>query len=345
MEFQQLDQTAGKQHQGTGLGLALAKRLVEAQGGEVGVESERGKGSVFSAVLPRAPHDIATVLAPAVEEAFRTAVPAVQAAGTATVLVVEDDAQDQALLEDLLVSRGYVVEIAGTGAKAVAKSRERHFEAMVLDLMLPDMSGFDVLRTIRVEGKNQATRTIVVTTVKETGLAKAFAVNEWLVKPVNGDQLLSALERAGIQPECGTVLVVDDDPASLRLGAATIEQLGCRVVCAGGGAEGLEAATANGPLAAIVLDLLMPDVDGFQFLERLRSTPEGGHTPVIVWTSRDLSAAEQATLLQTAQGLVGKSHLNMKLADELKPFLADLGGAGPPQPPGEPKLGAASWTT
>ena len=121
-------------------------------------------------------------------------------------------------LEDLLVSRGYVVEIAGTGAEAVAKSRERHFDAMVLDLMLPDMSGFDVLRTIRVEGKNRTTRAIVVTMVKETGLAKAFAVNEWLVKPVNGDQLLSALERAGIQPECGTVLVVDDDPASLRLG-------------------------------------------------------------------------------------------------------------------------------
>jgi CheY-like chemotaxis protein len=199
---------------------------------------------------------------------------------------------------------------------------------VVLDLMLPDMSGLDVLRTIRVEGKNRTTRAIVVTMVKETGLAKAFAVNEWLVKPVNGDQLLSALERAGISPECGTVLVVDDDPASLRLAAATIERLGCRVVCAGGGAEGLEAAAAHGPLAAIVLDLLMPDVDGFQFLERLRSTPDGGQTPVIVWTSRDLSAAEQAALLETAQGLVGKSHLNIQLADELKPFLADLDVAG-----------------
>ncbi len=337
-EFEQLDQTVGKEHQGTGLGLALVKRLVEAQGGEVGVESERGKGSVFSAVLPRTPQDTGTVSGRALDGALRATVPAVQAAGSPTVLVVEDDRQDQALLEDLLVSRGYVVEIAGTGAEAVAKSRERHFDATVLDLMLPDMSGFDVLRTIRVEGKNRATRAIVVTMVKETGLAKAFAVNEWLVKPVNGDQLLSALERAGIQPECGTVLVVDDDPASMRLAAATIERLGCRVVCAGGGAEGLEAAAANGPLSAIVLDLLMPDVDGFQFLERLRSTPDGGQTPVIVWTSRDLSVAEQATLLQTAQGLVGKSQRNMRLADELKPFLAELDGAGL-------ELGAASWTT
>jgi CheY-like chemotaxis protein len=169
--------------------------------------------------------------------------------------------------------------------------------------------------------------------VKETGLEKAFYVNEWLVKPVDGDQLLSALERAGISPECGTVLVVDDDPASLRLAAATIERLGCRVVCAGGGAEGLEAAATHGPLSAIVLDLLMPDVDGFQFLERLRATPTGGQTPVIVWTSTDLSASEQATLLQTAQGLVGKSHRDTRLADELKPFLADLNGTGLPGPP------------
>lgn len=242
------------------------------------------------------------------------------------MLLVEDDVHDQAALEEVLRSRGYEVEIAGTGADAVDKARARHFDALVLDLMLPDMSGFDVLRTVRADGKNRATRAIVVTMVKETGLAKAFAVNEWLVKPVEGDQLLAALERAGISPQCGTVLVVDDDPASLKLAEASIERLGCRVVCAGGGAEGLEAAAANGPLAAIVLDLLMPDVDGFQFLERLRSTADGGQTPVIVWTSRDLSATEQATLLQTAQGLVGKSHRNVRLAEELKPFLADLDG-------------------
>jgi CheY-like chemotaxis protein len=118
--------------------------------------------------------------------------------------------------------------------------------------------------------------------------------------------------------------VVDDDASSLKMAEATIKQLGCNVICAGGGEEGLEAAAAYGPLAAIVLDLLMPGIDGFQFLERLRSTDHGEQTPVIVWTSRDLSADEQAILLQGAQGLVGKGQRGAYLVDELKPFLAGV---------------------
>jgi CheY-like chemotaxis protein len=161
---------------------------------------------------------------------------------------------------------------------------------------------------------------IVVTMVKEKGLRKAYSVSEWLVKPINGDQLLAALDHVGVGAESGTVLVVDDDLSLRKLAQATIEQLGFRVVCAAGGEEGLAAAAEHAPLSAIVLDLLMPDVDGFEFLERLRSTTGGGQIPVIVWTSKDLTSGEQATLLESAQGLVGKSQRNSHLVDELKPY-------------------------
>jgi signal transduction histidine kinase/DNA-binding response OmpR family regulator len=315
-EFEQLDQSVRKEHQGTGLGLALVKRIVEAQGGTVGMRSTQGEGSVFHAVLPR--------LSQGQERAERASLPRVEANGSPAVLVVEDDPNDQALLERILSPAGYAVEIASTGAEAVKKACERHFDAVVLDLILPDASGLDVLQSIREKGKNPAARTVVVTMVREEGIGKAFAVNEWLVKPVARDQLLLALERAGIRSGAGTVLVVDDDASSLKMAEATIKQLGCKVICAGGGEEGLEAAAAYGPLAAIVLDLLMPGIDGFQFLERLRSTDHGEQTPVIVWTSRDLSADEQAILLQGAQGLVGKGQRGAYLVDELKPFLAGV---------------------
>jgi CheY-like chemotaxis protein len=221
-----------------------------------------------------------------------------------------------------------VVVLAGNAADALTRARERHFDVVVLDLILPDASGLEVLKAIREEGMNRSTQVIVVTMVKEHGLGKAYAVNEWLVKPVDGGQLLEALERLDLRPEYGTVLVVDDDPSSRRLAEATIEKLGCAVVSAAGGEAGLAAAAEHRPLAAIVLDLLMPEVDGFQFLERLRSTADGGQTPVIVWTSRDLTAGEQAKLLQTAQALVGKSQRSSRLVDELKPFLADVAVPG-----------------
>jgi CheY-like chemotaxis protein len=228
------------------------------------------------------------------------------------------------VIERLLSSAGYAVEVVRTGADAVARSRERRFDAVVLDLILPDVGGFEVLREIRETGKNPTVPTIVVTMVEEDGLEKAFAVTDWLVKPVDPDDLLASLDRVLGTKEHGTVLVVDDDPASLQLAQATIEQLGCRVVCAPGGEEGLEAAAKNRPLAAIVLDLLMPGVDGFQFLERFREDAHGEQVPVIVWTSKDLTAAEWATLRLSTQSVVGKSRQDASLVDELRRCLAGV---------------------
>lgn len=326
-EFQQLDQTAKKQHQGTGLGLALVKRIVEAQGGGVGVQSEPGQGSTFYADLPREPRQ---------SENFSEGAPVslpVDSNGGSRVLVVEDDPQDQALLERLLSSAGYVVEVARTGTDAVARSGERHFDAVILDLILPDVSGFEALREIRETGKNPDVPTIVVTMVAEKGLGKAFPVDDWLVKPVDSDDLLRSLDRVIGTNEHGTVLVVDDDPASLKLATATIKKLGCRVVCVAGGEEGLEAAAKNRPLAAIVLDLMMPGVDGFQFLDRLRDDRDDEQTPVIVWTGKDLTAADWATLRKSAYGVVGKTQQDGGLVDELKRCLAR---GSDPVPPGEP---------
>jgi signal transduction histidine kinase/DNA-binding response OmpR family regulator/HAMP domain-containing protein len=296
-EFQQIG-TAARSEGGTGLGLALTKKLVEAQGGRVGVESEPDAGSVFFAVLPR--RSAADAAAPPPR-------PPIARPGAAAVLVIEDNAGDQSVLADALSAAGYAVEIAGTGGQALAALRARRFDAITLDLLLPDISGLDVLAQLRDEESHAGVPVIVVTVVAERGAVAGFAVADVLPKPLDPAALLAALSRAGVPPgrKSGPVLVLDDDPGSLKLMAATLHQLGLDAICESHGADALQA-VRDRPPRAVILDLMMPGMNGFEFLERLRSEPAGRRVPVIVWTIKDLSAAEQATLRASADAVVAK---------------------------------------
>lgn len=298
VEFQQLDAGAAKKHGGTGLGLALTKRLVQAQGGTIGVHSTPGQGSTFFAILPRQATSGVPLPPPRDSQGAGPDAPA--------VLIVEDDMRDQAQLFRTLTAAGFAVETAATGAQALEMCRERTFDAITLDLLLPDMSGLDVLRDIRSAGRNRDATVIVVTMVTEEGAVAGFTVHDVLPKPLDGPALLASLGRAGVSPDrSGAVLVVDDDPASLKLMSATLAQLGYASQGVSSGAEGLRIATAMTP-PAIVLDLRMPEMDGFAFLERLRQIPACRHVPVIIWSVLDLTAEQQAHLRQSAQRVLAK---------------------------------------
>jgi PAS domain S-box-containing protein len=315
VEFQQLDAGAAKQHGGTGLGLALTQRLVEAQGGSVGVRSALGQGSVFHAILPR-------------RTAVDAALPQPQRRPAATpdspsVLVIEDDSRDQALLIEALSNAGYAVEAARTGSEALALCTKRKFDAISLDLLLPDMSGQEVLRRVRAGQLNRDVPVVVVTVVAERGAIAGFAVHDFLVKPIDTGALLSSLNRAGVRPEqSGSVLVVDNDENSLKLMAAALTQLGFRPICMQDAEEALRL-TGTAPPAAVVLDLRMPGMSGFEFLDRLRGSPATRLTPVLIWTVKDLSSEEQARLSRSAQAIVRKGHGGIPaLLEDLRRFLS-----------------------
>jgi PAS domain S-box-containing protein len=314
IEFQQLDAGAAKKHAGTGLGLALSKRLAEAQGGSVGVSSIVGKGSTFHAVLPLRADAIIATLPPA---SFVGGYD-----GSPVVLVVEDSERDRTTLVKTLAAAGYAVDVATTGAQALAKCRERVFDAITLDLLLPDTSGLEVLRSIRSSTPNHEVPVIIVTVVTERGAIAGFAVHDILPKPLDRSALLDTLERARISPErAGDVLVVDDDSSSLRLMAAALQQLGYRARCVSNGDDGLRVAQAAPPLA-VVLDLMMPVMDGFEFLERFRRMPRCRDVPVLIWTLKDLSDDEYARLQSTVQRVVAKGHAGITtLMDELRTFI------------------------
>jgi PAS domain S-box-containing protein len=188
VEFEQLEAGAAKRHQGTGLGLALTRRLVEAQGGSVGVRSTVGHGTTFHAVLPR--HVSVTAEAP---------VRAVTRSGARTVLVVEHDVRDQAQLVTTLASAGYSVALANSGAEALSMWRTHKFDAVTIDLLLPDMSGLDLLAALQREKRELSVPIIIVTVVPDTNVVAGFAVHEILHKPLDRESLLASLVRAGVQ--------------------------------------------------------------------------------------------------------------------------------------------------
>ena len=199
VEFQQLDASMSKQYQGTGLGLALTRRIVEAQGGKVGVHSIPGQGSTFFATLPR----IATVMVERDEEQDVTEqmLTLPSRIGAPSVLIVEDEPKDRRQLIQAFTQAGYNVEVAATGTQALAQCRQRSFDVITLDLLLPDLSGWEVLRAIRGEGPNREVPVIVVTLVAEKEVGLGFPIQDVLNKPVTLEQVFSSLERIKKNPD------------------------------------------------------------------------------------------------------------------------------------------------
>lgn len=331
VEFQQLEAGEAKRHGGTGLGLALTRRLVEAQGGSVGVESVLGQGSTFYAVLPRLARlgqplpEMRAILANAVNAPW--------------ALVVEDDVRDQNMLVDTLSRAGWSVQTAATAAQAIHRTQERVFQAITLDLLLPDGSGLDVLAAVRRDaGPNQHTPVVVVSVVSQpsdsehavAATIRAYAVQDWLPKPISPDALLLALTAIlpqSIATGTGSVLVIDDDNQSLRLMEATLGQLGISALCRQDAQTALQD-LHHLSLDAVVLDLLMPGMDGFTFLEQFRKLPLYRQVPVLIWTSKDLTAGERQRLARSAQAIVTKGN-GTALVAELRRVLGASIVAGP----------------
>jgi len=200
-----------------------------------------------------------------------------------------------------------MVDSATTGADGIAKAQANAYSGVLLDLILPDMGGWEVLHSVRANGLNKQVPVIVVTVVAENGIAKGFPVQDFLVKPIEPQTLLDSLKKAGVSPKGSKkkILVVDDDSSTLKIAKATLDSSGYYAVCHSSAMNGLDAA-ARSEFCAVVLDLLMPEIDGFEFLDRLRAIPNYRNTPVIVWTNKDLTAKDRERLKHAAQAIALK---------------------------------------
>ncbi len=320
--FQRGGRGARTATEGTGLGLTLSRRIVELHGGRLWLEDDDGAGSTFAFAVPLgAPSD-----APAGDEA-----PADP--DRAVVLVVEDDPRSADLLRLYLEGAGFAVRVAADGEEGVRLARSLRPAAVLLDVLLPRLDGWDVLAHLKADPSTAALPVVIVSMLDERGKAFALGAAEYLVKPVAREEVVGALHRC-LSRLGGrrTVVVIDDDPVDLDLVEASLAPEGYSVLRAGSGEEGLELVRRELP-AVVVLDLLMPGLDGFAVVERLRADPATADVPVVVLTAKDMTADDRRRLAGQIshlgqKGAYGRAEL-VALVDAVAHSAETAGGARP----------------
>jgi signal transduction histidine kinase/DNA-binding response OmpR family regulator len=299
-DFEQLNAGYAKQHAGTGLGLALTRRLVQAQGGQVGVRSHLGQGSVFYLVLDRVcvkQADAADALALATAER-----------PLPRLLVIDSQDKSRAQLVRRLTDAGFLTDDASTPDQATRRAHDKAYDGITLDLRMPAGGGLAVLASIRGQDGSASRLTPVVSMSMpdHQGAATTFAVANVLSKPICVDEIVAALTRyRAASPGRCTVMVVDDDAAALGLMREAIEALDIQALCLQDGQQALRDMDRHKP-NAIILDLMMPDFNGFEFIDALQRLPGWWDTPVFIWTAMNLAADDYVRLWRSTQLIASK---------------------------------------
>ena len=315
-----------KKHEGTGLGLAITRRLVEYQGGEIGVESEVGRGSTFWVTLPADERRAAEAPPlPAVRSEPEPKNGASLTPGKPLVLVVEDDPANARLLRFHLEGAGYAVAEATREHEALELARRLKPQLVLLDLILPQgEDGLRVLRELKRDERTKGVPVVVVSVVQETRRARELGAAECFVKPIDATRLLEVVQRLCPLPEPvrarATVLVVDDHDLNRELARTLLERRGCRVLLARNGQEGTRVAKVERP-DLVLMDLAMPVKDGITAARELKADPETSKIPLIAFTALAMRGDEERARNAGFDGYLTKPLETRALDATLQKFL------------------------
>ncbi len=302
-EFRQVEGGQDSTREGTGLGLAITKRLVEQQGGKISLMSEPGKGSRFTFTLPVANGSRLEVVHPLHSLSATTN----GSLGKPLILVVDDEASARELISSYL-NPEYRIAIAESGDEAVNKAHHLRPDAITLDLSMPGKSGFEALVALKKNPDTSNIPIIIVSIVDQKNLGFALGAADYLIKPIRKPVLLETLRRhVPLQGDDDSeILLVDDDPRTLEMLEETLRSAGYETQSVQSGARALEVLSSK-LVSAVLLDLLMPGMDGFEVIRYLRQDPALKELPIFVMTGKSLTPEESALLARDTQALLRKN--------------------------------------
>src|SRR5213083_186322 len=358
-EFTQADSTTTRRYGGTGLGLAISQRLVRLMGGEITVTSEVGRGSEFSFTL-----------------AFAADVPASRAAGLATLggrrmLIVDDNQTNRRILREMLGAEGIKVEEATTAGEGLAAMRQAAkkrapYDLAILDVQMPDMDGFQLATAVRADRGLARTRLLMLTSAGQRGdgeRCRELGIRGYLTKPISRSDLLEALRTvlAGSPEEAGTpevvtrhtiaesratlrVLLAEDNPVNQQVAVAMLVKRGHAVHVSSNGREALEAVQER-DYDVVLMDIQMPEMDGFEATHAIRALPKGKDLPIIALTAHALSGERERCLSHGMTDYLAKPFKAHELFALVEGTAEPKAAAAPPPEPLVPPVDLEGFRT
>ena len=298
--FVQGDASTSRKFGGTGLGMTITHRFCQMMGGEISAASEPGRGTTFTIRLP------AQVKIQPPEEAPLSEPPEQMVSeGLSTVLVIEDDPDTRDLLKRFLSKDGFRVKTVSEGEEGLRLARELQPDVITLDVMMPGLDGWAVLTELKADPALADIPVVMLTIVDNKNLGYALGASDYLTKPIQRERLLAVLEKYRRHPQPGPVLVVEDDPETREILRRLLEKEGCQVIAAENGRVALERLAESQPML-ILLDLMMPEMDGFQFIDRVRQHENWRTIPIVVVTAKDLTKEDRLRLNGYVQEIIRK---------------------------------------